>query len=88
MHIKENFKLMKVGIQNIVAATGDDEEKFNGMIRLNSTGAFLWEKTVNEISKNELIKALMDEYEIDEEKAVKGVDSFLESLRKEGILEE
>lgn len=88
MYIKDSFKLMKVGIQNIVVATGEEEESFNGMIRLNSTGVFLWEKLTQDHSENNLVDALMKEYGIDEATAKKGVDNFLASLKKEGVLGE
>ena len=40
MKIKEGFILRKVGIQYVVAATGKASENFNGMLRLNESGAF------------------------------------------------
>ena len=40
MKIKEGFILRKVGIQFVVAATGKASEHFNGMMRLNESGAF------------------------------------------------
>lgn len=40
MKIKDGFILRKVGIQYVVAATGKASEGFNGMMRLNETGAF------------------------------------------------
>ena len=40
MKLKEGFILRKVGIQYVVAATGKASENFNGMMRLNESGAF------------------------------------------------
>lgn len=88
MYIKEGFKLMKVGVQNIVVATGDEEEKFGGILRLNNSGVFLWEQLEKEGKKEDLVAALMQEYGIEPEVAQNSVDAFLSSLRKEGVLVE
>ena len=86
MRIKEGFILRKVGIQYIVAATGEASKEFNGMLRLNRIGAFLWEQLTEERSKEQLLRALMDQYEVDENTANTDVDDFLSSLKGAGII--
>ena len=34
MKVKSGFKLMKVGVQNLVVAVDERAEEFNGMVRL------------------------------------------------------
>ena len=87
MKVKSGFKLMKVGVQNLVVAVDERAEKFNGMVRLNSTGAFLWEKIEKGSEKEELLSALLAQYGIDEETARKDLDGFLNILIENGILE-
>ena len=87
MKVKSGFKLMKVGVQNLVVAVDERAEKFNGMVRLNSTGAFLWEKIKKGSEKEELVFGLIAQYGIDEEKARKDLDGFLNILIENGILE-
>ena len=87
MKIRSGFKLMKVGVQNLVVAVDERAEEFNGMIRLNPTGAFLWELLEKEAEKEELVAALLSEYEIDKEPAETDVDRFLSILTDNGILE-
>ena len=43
MKIRNGFMLRKVGGQNVVVAVGAASRDFNGIIKLNETGAFLWE---------------------------------------------
>ena len=57
------------------------------MVRLNSTGAFLWEKIEKGSEKEELVSALLAQYGIDEETARKDLDDFLGTLTENGILE-
>lgn len=87
MKVRSGFKLMKVGVQNLVVAVDERAEEFNGMIRLNPTGAFLWELLEKEAEKEELVAALLSEYEIDKETAETDVDRFLSILTDNGILE-
>ncbi len=87
MKVRSGFKLMKVGVQNLVVAVDERAEEFNGMVRLNSTGAFLWELLERGAEKEELVAALLSEYEIDKETAETDVDRFLSILTDNGILE-
>lgn len=87
MKVRSGFKLMKVGVQNLVVAVDERAEEFNGMIRLNPTGAFLWELLEKEAEKEELVAALLSEYEIDKETAETDADRFISILTDNGILE-
>lgn len=87
MKVRSGFKLMKVGVQNLVVAVDERAEEFNGMVRLNPPGAFLWELLEKGAEKEELVAALLSEYEIDKETAETDVDRFLSILTDNGILE-
>lgn len=88
MKIKTGFKLMRVGIQNIVVAVEQRAEEFNGMVRLNESGCFLWEQLEKGAQKTELTEALVAEYGIPAESAAADTDAFLNTLWTNGILEE
>ena len=55
MKTKSGFMLRQVGGKNVVVAVGKAAEDFNGLITLNSTGAFLWEQLSHGISYDELL---------------------------------
>ena len=61
MKIKEGFILRKVGIQFVVAATGKASEHFNGMMRLNETGAFAFRLLQAGITEEELVSRVVAE---------------------------
>ena len=67
MKIKNGFMLKKVGGQNVVVALGEASRSFNGIIRLNDTVVFLWQKLQQETSEEQLLAALTAEYDIGEE---------------------
>ncbi len=59
----------------------DNIGKLNGTILLNEVSVFVWEKLQNPISKKDLLKAVLDEYEVDRDAAAKDLDNLLETLR-------
>lgn len=88
MKIKDGFMLRKVGGENLVVAVGEASDQFHGMIKLNDTAAFLWKKIEGGTDTEEkLVKALTAEYDVTEERAEKGVHSFLNTLKENQILE-
>ena len=79
MKIKEGFIIKKLGIGYIVVTVGDASMDFNGVIRLNETGAFLWQSIQDGAdSREKLIQAMLDRYEdLNQEIAKKDLDEFL-----------
>ena len=88
MKIKSGFVIEKVGDGYLAVAVGDRADEFSGLVRMNSTGAFLW-KLIEEEDKSadELVAALLDEYEVERELAAADVLRFEKQLRDGGILE-
>lgn len=87
MKIKEGFILRNVAGSFVVVPVGQATLDFNGMMNLNETGAFLFEKMIEGISREDLIEALTNEYDVDEETASKDVDAFIEKVEKEDLFE-
>ena len=87
MKLKSGFVLRQIGGSYVVVAVGLQTLDFKGMIRLNETGAFLWEKlTAEDCTKEDLIAALTTEYEVDEATASRDVDAFVVSLKEADLL--
>ena len=87
MQINRDFTIQKVGESYIAVAVGETSKNFHGMIRLNETGAFLWNHlTEKDCTEEELIDALLSEYDVDRETAGKDVHRIVESLRENNIL--
>ncbi len=88
MKLKSGFVLRKVADTYIVVAVGAEAKKHNVMITLNETGSLLWEKLSEGAEKNDLVNAILEEYEIDEATASADVDRFLEKVLSQGLIEE
>ena len=88
MKIKEGYILRNVAGSFVVVPIGVATLEFNGMMNLNETGAFLFEKMIDGISRDDLIKALTDEYDVDDETAAGDVDAFIEKVKEQDLFEE
>lgn len=87
MKLKEGFLLRQVAGQTVVLPTSAELD-LNMMITLNETGTFLWERLVEETDEAALVKALLAEYDVDEETARKAVSAFVQKLNDNGFLAE
>lgn len=88
MKIKDGFILRKIADTYMVIAVGDAAKDFGGMISLNETGAFLWEKLESGCDNEKtLVKALTDEYDVDEVTALRDVKAFMKKISDAGFAE-
>lgn len=88
MRTKKGFMLRTVANRNIVISIGKASLEFNGLITLNETGAFIWKKLSNGCTYDELLNAVLDEYEVDEATAKQGIDDFLKVARNADLIDE
>lgn len=86
MKIKYGYMLREVDGVSVVVAIGEESNRFNGMIRLNSTGTFLWKQLSEGIELDELLRNMINTYNVDESTARKGIESFVTKLRENGFL--
>ncbi|MBQ5347084.1 MAG: PqqD family protein [Ruminococcus sp.] len=87
MKVKEGFLLRSFGDEYIVVAVGEGSEDFNKLITLNSVGGFIFKELSEDISRDELVKKIVDYYEIDRQLAERDCDSFIEKLKDAELLE-
>ena len=85
MKLKDGFILRQVAGETVVIPSGDELD-LNMMITLNGTGKFLWEHLEQGAEKEDLVKALLAEYDVDEATAAAGVDAFVSKLEIHGFL--
>ena len=85
MKLKEGFVLREVADSIVVIPCGDDLD-LNMMITLNGTGKFLWEKLTEGAQEEELVQALLAEYDVSEEMAKQAVEDFVAKLKEHDFL--
>ena len=67
--------------------TGNNIAKFDGAVALNEVSAFIFEKLQNPMSKEDLVTALLNEYDVDAQTAAKDVDALISKFEEMGIIE-
>lgn len=87
MKIKPGYLLREVAGSIVAVPLGNDSVNFNGMITLSETGALLWRKLENGATENELVAAMLEEYDIDDATARRDIKAFTDKLLKANILE-
>jgi hypothetical protein len=88
MKLKDGVIFTQVADETIVVTVGEAAEAFRGMIKLNSTGAFIAQRMLQETTREELVTALRQEYEVDEETALKAVESIVEKFASVELIKE
>ena len=86
MKVKENFLLRQVAGAWVVMPIGQEMLDFNGILNLNETGAFLWQKLQEGAEVEELAAALTGEYNVSLEEAREDAKEFCDLLISKGCL--
>lgn len=87
MKIKENYVMREVAGQAIVIAVGEESERFKGMINLNRTGKEVWRYLEKDMDLVEIVKKIVEKYDVDENTAMQDVENMINKLFQSGILE-
>lgn len=86
MEIKKNVIVRTVAGEHMLVPVGDTVFQYNGIFMLTDSGRLLWDKIREGAESEDLVKALIQEYEIDEATASQDVSEFLEKLRSYEII--
>ena len=86
MKIDKEFILREIAGDYVIVPTGKTALEFNGLITVNELGAFIWKKLQQDVTEDELIQDILEEYEVDEETARHDVEEFLNKLTECKIL--
>ena len=84
MKLKSNFITHMSGNEQLMISAGGD---FNGMVRSNSTAAEIIDMLKNEITREEIIAAMLEKYEVEEPVLSADVDKVIGKLREIGAID-
>ena len=83
----ENIILREIAGESILVPVGPLARRVHGMISLSESGRILWDCLQRECAEEELVNALLSEYDVDEQTAREDVTAFLEKLSGFGLLQ-
>jgi hypothetical protein len=88
MKLKKGYLVREIADCHIVVPIGERVIEFKGIMTLNDTGSFIWNCLTEDISYNQLLSSILEEYDIDEATAKADLDEFLNVAQESGVLEE
>lgn len=88
MRLIDDHILRKVNGNTVLVPPPERDIGFNGMIVLNHTGEFVCNMLRNETDRENLAAALVQEYEVDPNRAKTDLEVFLSELNSCNMLEE
>ena len=86
MRIAKEFVLREIAGDYIIIPTGKTVLDFNGLITLNEVGASLWKMLQNEVTFDELLQGILDEYDVEPAAAREDIQECLDQLVNGGIM--
>lgn len=86
MKLRYKFSTQKVGSGVVAVAIEEDALKYSEILRMNSTGAFIMEQLLKDISYDELTEQMLKKYDTDKETAEKVLLNFLGILMRKELL--
>lgn len=86
MEVKKQLVLREIAGDYALIPVGDTVIKNNGLFSLSETGARIWDLLPQADGAEQLVDALLEEYDVDRETLSRDVDEFLEQLRQMEIL--
>lgn len=87
MKLKYDFVINKVAGETVAVSVGDNDGRFNGYIKLNETGAFIFKTLQKDVTREEIISGLLKEYpDATEKDAAESVDDLIKKLNEAKLL--
>ena len=78
MKIKNGFVLVAMGDEHVAVAVDEAQTSFNGIMKMNKTGAWLWEQLKEDITEEALVARMCETYEgLDADTAKRDLEEYL-----------
>ena len=88
MKLKYEFETTELGDGIIAVPVGNNARDFSGVINLNDSAAAILKLLQKDTTVEQIVSALLEEYEGTKEGMTAFVEKFIDRLRKEDLLSE
>lgn len=86
MKVDKEFVLREIAGDYVIIPTGKTVLEFNGMLTVNEVGVEIWNMLQEEVTFEEIVQGILQEYDADAETVKADVREFLDTLIAGGIL--
>ena len=88
MKIKKGFVVREIAGKSVVIALGEASKSFKGMIELNGTARIIWDMIGEGKERDEMVKSIVDQFDVDEATAASDIDRFIAALAGANVLDQ
>lgn len=86
MKLTDGVLIIENNGEEFVITVGNATKKFSGMIRLNKTAAYIAHALENDISEDEIMKNMLEKYDVSKEDALNSIRKVIDKFDSLGIL--
>ena len=88
MKLKYEFETTELGDEIIAVPVGGNARDFSGVLNLNDSAAAILKLLKKDTTVEQIVSALLEEYEGTKEEMTAFVERFINKLREENLLSE
>ena len=86
MIIKKELIKREIAGDTILVPVGKTVYDSNGLFVMNELGSFIWDLLPNVETEEEILRAVLAEYEVSQEEAAKDIAEFMDKLKQLDII--
>ena len=88
MKLRYNFVTNEVAGKIVAVAVGEDLTKFNGFIKMNDIGAYIFNMLKDDVTVDDIVTAMAKDYQDSTEAEIREVvEDFVARLKKEEVID-
>ena len=87
MKLKYEFITNEIADKIVAVAVGEDLENFNGFVKMNDIGAYIFNMLKNDVTEETIVAAMVKDYPDSTEAEIKeAVSGFIAGLKENDLL--
>ena len=87
MLLKNTFIFKEIGEEGMLIPIVGGNVNASKIFNLNETGTFIIKKLMDDVEIEDIIKAMLDEYQVDRKTLESDLNEFIKELKKRGFYE-
>lgn len=87
MKVKGEYVLREIAGDYILIPVGETALEMNGMITMDMVGVTIWKCLEREMTEEEILREVLDSFEVEENVAQSDLTEFLEKLKEADLIE-
>lgn len=86
-YIRNNdFVLREIVGESVLIPVGQASQQFNGMLTVNGIVSFIWKQLAEDTTIDQLVTAIMEEYDVQEEEARADMEQLMGEMQNIGLV--